>query len=995
MLTTPARAALRTPDSSDELRPSDAQPAGVYTDEPADASAAAAGSELLSVTDLCAAPSASSTTSAALQDPLSGPRSGSNPHKRDHASASAHDSDSSALTGTNYIPYTGRIPQVGSVPGYNPPVSSDRASVQGPLLLTGPGPVDALDDSRPPEAAVPPLRDEVSFGGHLGDTRMSGALSCSDRARPEAVSIPPGTSVDPSADASGDAHGALAAVRVLSRHDAPILPEAVAAHPSGTSYCPGRVASRESASFPAGTVKGDRDHAAPDACASSLAFSTSRSCDVPEGYNQAPVSDGPSVALPPSRSSVTGADLPPSRLPPDRQALDAPGSVPAPSSAPPSRRSLEHDLSAAAPAPDRSEFSSRVALSSSLDEGEKAAMLDEVDHHRHLSTEAMAKCRKLSLENAALSEQLRLASARPVVTSDAPSFAPCRTSTSSRHRPGRAGAELGGQLLDLEESRKSRRASAGPYATSSSRARLPSSPGPRRSSPPYRRPDSPPRPSPSRNPPSNSGGGPDSDDDPPLPGAGALALVPRRPPSDPPPPADDTLVFSASSPALSVQPVWYCTVHSSAGRAMTDAPAAWANALAISPRTPAMLKARHAQQPEIEGVTNLFALMARSPGMVASTYPRLLQRLVDHYVSFSFLNGFDVGTPALNAEAFRFFADACSATSCPSRVATCFLECCSSYSSSLDAVPSGSPSHSEYLIRYCLSSIILELSPPFTAMLEITFNNASKLVEGESLLEYMEKVRKAASESSMSDAMVRSKVVSVVQEASSHLRANAPVVNEASNRISEMMATGQSIPAFLSSIHAVAGIGGVLGQPLIRPATSTTSLVSPVGGFIAAAPAPPVTPVSAAPPPGPAFYSPSGAVGAAPPTTPPGTALYTPPGAPGAVRDARLPRQCWDLDTILPMLDPNYPLPEFRGARTCYFCEVLKGKTLIPWTPDTPRPSPESNQKFGHDPWHCPEVGRELKRLQANGDTRFTDALVNGVVGKPATRNDFPTRERA
>ena len=46
-------------------------------------------------------------------------------------------------------------------------------------------------------------------------------------------------------------------------------------------------------------------------------------------------------------------------------------------------------------------------------------MLDEIDHHRHLSTEAIAKCRKLTLENAALSEQLRLTAARPVMTSDA------------------------------------------------------------------------------------------------------------------------------------------------------------------------------------------------------------------------------------------------------------------------------------------------------------------------------------------------------------------------------------------------------------------------------------------------------------------------------------------------------------------------------------------------------------------------------------------------
>ena len=735
MFTPPARTTLHTPDQCEEPQPGHAQPAGACTDESADASAAAPGRGLLSLNEPRAAPSASSTTSAALQNPLSGPRSGSNPHEPDHASASAHDSDSFALTGTNYIPYTGRILQVGSVPGYNPPVSSDRASVQGPLLLAGPGPVDALDDSRPPETAVPPLRDDAFFDGHLSDTRMTGALSCPDRARPEAVSIPPGTSADPSDDASGDAHGAPAAVRVFSRHGAPIVTEAVAAHPSGTSYCPGRATSRESASFLVGTVRGDHDHAAPDAHASSnLALSTSRGCDVSEGFDQAPLADGPFVALPPSRSAATGACLPPSRLPPDRQAPDVSGGVPAPPPAPSSRRSLEHDLSAAAPAPDRSEFSSRVASSSPFDEDEKAAMLDEIDHHRHLSTEAIAKCRKLTLENAALSEQLRLTAARPVMTSDASNLA-----------------------------------SAGPYATSSDRPPVPAPPS-------------------------------------------------RRLPPDPPPPHApyDADVTSPSSLALGACPAWHCDVISPSGHALTKPLPSWKDSQLLAPRTAAILKSRQSQQSGLERLNNLFGLMARNPGMVASTYSRLIQCLVDHYVSFSSLNGADVGTPALNLETFRFLSDACSATSCPPNVAMCFLECCSSYSSCPDAVPSDSPSHSELLLRHALSSLIFELSPPSTALLEIAFNSATKLADGENIFDFVARIREAASKNNTPQRVVHLRILSAVQEASNNPLANHAVINEVSNRLSAMMTRSESLHSFLSSLKTVAGVGGCLNEPIIH-----------------------------------------------------------------------------------------------------------------------------------------------------------------------------------
>ena len=446
---------------------------------------------------------------------------------------------------------------------------------------------------------------------------------------------------------------------------------------------------------------------------------------------------------------------------------------------------------------------------------------------------------------------------------------------------------------------------------------------------------------------------------------------------------------------LETCPAWHCDVLSPSGDAVTAPLPSWPRSKDRAPRTPALSKLRQAQSPGMDRLVNIFILLDKSPGMVRSSYPRIVQCLTDQYVAFYFLGGACADSNALNSETLRFFSDACSAAACPTKITTCFLECCSSYPSRPGAEPSDSPSYPEHLLRYSLSSIILELSPPFSAMLEITFNSSTKLVAGENIKSYLTRVREASSAGNISRSTILSRVISVIQEASNNPLANRATLNEVSNRLSQMMSTSESFASFLSSIDAVAGVGGVLNDPLVHSSSAPAlPLVPPAGGFLTTAPAPAGAHVPASPVAGPTFYSPPSPVAAAPlPSPPPGTILYTAPGTPG-VRDGRAPRTCWDLDVILPLLDPNYPLPEFRGARTCYFCEVIKGKTLIPWTPDTPRPSIESKQKFGHDPWHCPEVGRELKRLRAAGDTRFSEALCNGVMGKPETRDGFP-RERS
>ena len=272
---------------------------------------------------------------------------------------------------------------------------------------------------------------------------------------------------------------------------------------------------------------------------------------------------------------------------------------------------------------------------------------------------------------------------------------------------------------------------------------------------------------------------------------------------------------SPSSLALGACPAWHCDVISPSGHVLTKPLPSWKDSQLLAPRTAAILKSRQSQQSGLERLNNLFGLMARNPGMVASTYSRLIQCLVDHYVSFSSLNGADVGTPALNLETFRFLSDACSATSCPPNVAMCFLECCSSYSSCPDAVPSDSPSHSELLLRHALSSLIFELSPPSTALLEIAFNSATKLADGENIFDFVARIREAASKNNTPQRVVHLRILSAVQEASNNPLANHAVINEVSNRLSAMMTRSESLHSFLSSIKTVAGVGGCLNEPII------------------------------------------------------------------------------------------------------------------------------------------------------------------------------------
>ena len=121
MLTPPAPTPLHTPDQSGEPHSSSAQLAGVHTDVPVDASAAAPGRRLQPPDEPRSALPASTTTPAALQDPPPGLRPLSPASVSDPVNASAHDPQLFTLANTSYVPYVGRDNRLTMIPPYHQP----------------------------------------------------------------------------------------------------------------------------------------------------------------------------------------------------------------------------------------------------------------------------------------------------------------------------------------------------------------------------------------------------------------------------------------------------------------------------------------------------------------------------------------------------------------------------------------------------------------------------------------------------------------------------------------------------------------------------------------------------------------------------------------------------------------------------------------------------------------------------------------------------------
>ena len=763
----PLRTRLDTPDHGGESQSGQPQRAGVYTLDPVDASAAAPGRGLLPPPGQPAALSTSCATSAALRDSLPHPRSGFEDQDPAHVNVSAHDTDSLALTGTLYVPYVERSGLPDSVPKFTQPISSDRSSSLSSPRPVGPVNADANEDDYPNAAvtegslAAPPI---ITLG--TSDALQFGTSSCPARLRLGEVSVLSGPPVNATAivDAHGNDDHHPAALSSRARDGALITTGTGDALQFGTTSCPVRLRLGEV------SVPSDPSvNASVSFNANAPTSASSRSCGEAEGSLPVPLSAGDSKTNPPSSDHF---ELPP-------QAVHPPE-----------------------------------------DDGNHQAMRDEIDQLQRQQALANAKYQNLVYENASLADQLHLAKESLSVATDTSCPGRVGHRLSGAVHP-RAGSELGSLGRADDEARTSRRHSAAaPYNLPPSSAAAAVDPG-------FSHPPSPSVPPPLRLPPSGSPHRPVASKVAPSPSGRPLEPVPPSrclPPDSPPPHAPHgTPVAPPPTSDLDDCPAWYCAVISSSGCAVTGPIPSWKCAKRCAPRTAAFSKLRQAQSSGMDRLVNLLILMGKNPGMVRCSYPRVVQCLADQFVTFYFLNGADVDSNTLNSETLRFFSDACSAASCPTKITTCFLECCSSYSSRPGAVPSDSPSYPEHLLRYSLSSIILELSPPFAAMLEITFNNSTKLAEGENIFSFLTRVREAASTGNIPQSAVRSRIVSVVQEASANPLVDRAVLNEVSNRLSEMMVRSESLNSFLSSIKTAAGVGGYLNEPIIP--RSPTSVV--------------------------------------------------------------------------------------------------------------------------------------------------------------------------
>ena len=464
----------------------------------------------------------------------------------------------------------------------------------------------------------------------------------------------------------------------------------------------------------------------------------------------------------------------------------------------------------------------------------------------------------------------------------------------------------------------------------------------------------------------------------------ACALVvapPRRPPSvdsDPPlePPSADHLV-AFHPPSQPQEPAWYAPVRNQSGVIVTNSLLPWEQSVALAPQTPTLAKLRAQQSPANPHLCALLTSMVSHPGMVASTYTRVIQLLVDQYCTLFYLNNSEVPS-VLNAEVHRFLADACMTIDCSEVVRTCYLESSTAFPKQ-QGIDMSMPTYMEELVHYVLRMIVLELAPPFHGTLEVTFNRNTRLRVGDTINDLLKSMRKAASESTIPEHIVKSRLVAIVQEAANHPDVDRHVLNAVTGHITEMMARSTSVHALQQTIAAAASVGGYLTEPIIRAAPAPPPVLAPApplvpaGGFLASTAASP--PDATPPPPSSGSLVPS--------------AFYTPPQ--GGDRPARPPRPAYDLTRAYPLLfGPNTQIPPIRGSLDCRVCVELDGKTLVTWYEGCERPKPESKQKFGHDPWCCAAVSYHMQQRRAAGDTRFTEVLCRGVLGKPATAADFP-----
>ena len=495
-------------------------------------------------------------------------------------------------------------------------------------------------------------------------------------------------------------------------------------------------------------------------------------------------------------------------------------------------------------------------------------------------------------------------------------------------------------------------------------------------------------------------------------------LVPPGPgaPGAPVPGPVPPPVGAAAPSALNAypQPAWYTDVHSRTppNESLTTPLPPFSTALSIAPKSIGAVKARSYEQGSSGKFVGLLSAMAQTPGQVADSYPRLAQCLVDVASSFFYMENGMATPEAVNGDVHRFLVDSLTHSSCLPRITVSFRESSTSFAKVAPSYPASS--YSEYFVAHVLDHLIRELLPAYEATTEISFNNEARLKPGDRLMDFVNRVRTAASKHMTSSRTARMRMLTQIQDAKSHPRVEKSVHNEVTRIIHSVVQQNGELSALVAEVEALGYLGGYLNDPIISSSPATPQLNFPAQppaqlSYIAQQPAQPPPPASspappAVPPPGVVFHLDT--LPGNPPLSAIAEAQAILAKAEAAKADAAaflfqanssngrppLPRRCYDLTRLYPLLlPPGTPIPALRGDRTCAVCTELFGKTLIPWVEGAERPTPQSKQKFAHDPWFCVSVGIAARNRAARGDARFTPELTAGLENKPATIEDFPS----
>ena len=450
--------------------------------------------------------------------------------------------------------------------------------------------------------------------------------------------------------------------------------------------------------------------------------------------------------------------------------------------------------------------------------------------------------------------------------------------------------------------------------------------------------------------------------------------------SPPPPPAAAPFppILAAPLSHSLPQPAWYDFVGSATAPsvALTSPLPPWSSAVSNAPSNVAMLKARSFEASSTAKFARHLLTMSSLQGQVASTYPRMLQCLVDAAVSFFCLSGGTAPANAVHADVYRYITDALSGPHCPQRLLVISREAENDFA--LSGVGLGHTQYYELLLRHVILKVVRELLPVHESASEIAFNAATCLSPGESILDFASKIRSAAVEHSVEPRRARMRLADQVQGARAHPGIDRNVHNAVVMCVDNVIkGPDGGLGAFVNEIRAQTALGGFLGDSIIRLSSA------PPLGFIGTggAGAPPPPP----PPPPPPFSTGTATPGAG---SPPPSALLLPDAT--ALLSLSGNKRCWDLVRIYPLLGLA-PVPDLRGSRDCLVCTRLLGKKLIPWAENAPRPDVHSGEKWAHDPWFCYNVGVVMRDKKAAGDDRFTADLLGGVERKPPTVEGFPT----